>query len=121
LLPGWLGPDAQDRNLLRFVFLDPAARILIPHWQDRAARLLAEFRADFSHGVADPQMQALVEGLRRDSAPFRAIWEAQAVQARGGGLRVTFRGPDGKESHYLQHTFRPAERTDWKLVLLIPD
>src|SRR5690348_2175307 len=48
LFRGWLDGDHQ-RNLLRFVFLDDAARKLIPDWQDRARRLLAELRVDYGH------------------------------------------------------------------------
>src|SRR5215475_7587947 len=43
LFRGWLDGD-HHRNLLRFVFLDPAARRLIPDWELRARRVLAEFR-----------------------------------------------------------------------------
>lgn len=42
LFRGWLG-RASDRNLLRFVFLDPAARELIPNWEERARRLSLSF------------------------------------------------------------------------------
>jgi len=125
LFRGWLDaapPDGnQDRNLLRFVFTDPAARALIPQWKRRAARLLAEFRADFSQGAGDSQVQALVAGLARDSALFREVWQAQGVQARADGLRVTFLMPGGAEAAYRQHTFQPSDRTGHKLVMLIPD
>ena len=118
LFQGWLTPDCE-RNLLLFVFLDPAARKLIPHWDMRARRLLAEFRGDYGHSFADPRARALVERLRRDSALFRAAWDEQSVLEREGGVRH-FQHPDGGALSFLQHTFAPAERPDHKLVILIP-
>ena len=40
LFHGWLD-GANDRNLLRFIFLSPAARRLIADWDERAHRVVA--------------------------------------------------------------------------------
>ena len=118
LFTGWLSEGCQ-RNLLRFVFVEPAARTLIPNWQDRARRLLAEFRADFSRGLNDPRLRETVDGLRRDSALFDAEWNAQSVLGREGGLRI-FTHPTDGELAYTQFSFSPAERPDYKLAMLVP-
>ena len=118
LFEGWLTPGCA-RNLLLFVFLDPAARKLIPQWDLRARRLLAEFRGDYGHSFTDPRAQALVERLRRDSALFRAAWEEQSVLEREGGVRH-FQHPEDGALSFVQHTFTPAERPDHKLVILTP-
>ncbi len=118
LFAGWLSAGCQ-RNLLRFVFVEPAARALIPDWQDRARRLLAEFRADFSRGLNDPRLREMVERLRRDSALFDAEWSAQSVLGREGGLR-TFTHPRRGALSYTQFSFSPVERPDYKLVMLVP-
>lgn len=117
LFEGWLrGPE---RNLVRWVFRDPAARRLIVDWQDRARRLLAEFRADFSRSLSDPQMRRLVETLRAEDATFARFWDEQAVLAREGGLRRFDHAQDGSLA-FEQYTFQPADRPDCKLVLLAP-
>lgn len=118
LFRGWLDGQHQ-RNLLRFVFLDAAARTLIPEWEDRARRLLAEFRADFGHNFRDERVRALVEELRAGSPLFAMAWLAQDVQQREGGLR-TFADRQGGLQHFIQHSFNPADRPDHKLVLLVP-
>jgi transcriptional regulator with XRE-family HTH domain len=118
LFTGWLSADCQ-RNLLRFVFVEPAARTLIPHWQDRARRLLAEFRADYSRGLNDPRLRAMVDGLRLDSALFNREWNAQSVRGREGGLRHFMHPVEGALT-YMQHSFSPADRPDYKLVILVP-
>lgn len=118
LFRGWLDSGHQ-RNLLRFVFLDPAARGLIPDWEERARRLLAEFRIDFAHNLRDSRLHALVADLEAASPLFARAWNEQDVQQRSGGTR-SFVGGDGVLRHYAQHTFNPAERPDCKLVMLMP-
>jgi transcriptional regulator with XRE-family HTH domain len=117
LFTGWLSEGCQ-RNLLRFIFLDPMAKTLISGWEDRARRVLAEFRADYSHNLHDPQMNALLEALSSGSPYFARIWKEQAVLDREGGMRV-FHHPERGTLSFLQHTFRPSDRPDYKLVLLI--
>jgi len=118
LFIGWL--DAKrEPNLLRFLFLEKAARTLIPDWEDRARRALDEFRADYSKSFADPHAQALVDGLCAESPSFARIWGEQGVREREGGVR-SFRHPEDGMLTFRQHTFSPAERPDFKLVVLTP-
>jgi len=117
LFVGWLG--GPERNLIRYLFRHPAARRLIVDWPDRARRVIAELRADFSRSLADPQMRGLIEGLRAEDAEFAALWEEQAVLEREGGLRRFDHPQDGPVA-YEQFTFQPADRPDCKLVLLTP-
>ena len=101
------------------MFLDPAAKVLIPNWKDRARRLLAEFRADYSHTFNDPRVRSLVDELRRDCNLFAESWEAQVVLDREGGIR-TFSHPKDGPLRFVQHSFNPTERPDYKLVILTP-
>lgn len=118
LFCGWLDGGHQ-RNLLRFVFLDPAARRLIPDWEERARRLLAEFRADFGHTFRDAQVTGFIADLKAASPLFARTWDDQDVQHRLGGRRV-FDHPRRGRLTFEQHSFSPAERPDHKLVLLTP-
>jgi len=123
LFSGWLGPSSgmggRQRNLLRFVFDDRSARELIPDWERRAVRVLAEFRADYGRTLNDPRTRALVDRLRRESPLFARAWEAQSVAGREGGLRVFHHPVDGPVG-FEQYTFSPADRPDYKLVTLVP-
>jgi transcriptional regulator with XRE-family HTH domain len=122
LFVGWLDAGCADRNLLRFMFLDPKARQLIQDWEDRARRLLAEFRLDFDRHLDDPEMNALVDDLGRDSPFFRAAWDDHVVTGREGGLR-RFLHPARGLLCYEQVTFNLSSRPEFKLVTLvgIPD
>jgi transcriptional regulator with XRE-family HTH domain len=117
LFTGWLD-GGGERNLLRYLFRAPEARALIVGWAERASRVLAEFRADFSRSLNDPQMRRLVEELRSEPL-FARLWDEQAVLSREGGLRRFDHPKDGPLA-FEQFTFQPADRPDWKLVLLAP-
>ena len=119
LFVGWLD-GASDRNLLRYVFLSPVARKIIPDWQARARRVLAEFRADSSRHLEDAALQALVEDLRARSALFAQCWTEHAVVDRTGGER-TFDHPREGRLSYQQIAFALANRPDFKLVMLVPE
>lgn len=118
LFAGWLGEGLQ-RNLLRYTFTAPSAQALLPDWEQRARRLLAEFRADCAKMLNDAALHNLVQQLSEESKLFAYEWEAQTVLAREGGLRTFVHPVDGPLS-YAQHTFSPAERPDYKLVVLVP-
>ncbi|MFO1075740.1 MAG: transcriptional regulator, partial [Geminicoccaceae bacterium] len=118
LFQGWLDGPGQP-NLLRFVFETRAARSLIPDWEHRARRLLAEFRADYGHSFRDAEVRTLVAALRRDSPFFAQAWDGQDVQHREGGLRA-FTHPEQGALLFEQHSFVPSEAPAYKLVLLRP-
>ena len=115
----WLGARAPDRNLLRFVFLQPAARRFILNWNDRAQRLVAEYRADTAAWRDDPVRKALVQELGDASAEFAAAWKSQQVLSRDGGRR-SLAHPRRGRVEYDQFTLRVAQRPDLKLTVLVP-
>ena len=121
LFVGWLDDANQDceRNLLRYIFCHPAARRLIDDWDSRARRVVAEFRADNSRHMDDPQIGALIDELRSQSEVFTRLWDEQAVLAREGGER-SFDHPRLGVLRYEQMTFEVASRPDLKLIVLSP-
>jgi transcriptional regulator with XRE-family HTH domain len=122
LFVGWLDGtrDAGDRNLLRYIFESPIARKIIPDWQARARRVLAEFRADSSRHLEDAALQTLVEKLRGRSMLFAQCWTEHAVVDRTGGERI-FDHPRKGRLRYEQIAFALANRPDFKLVMLVPE
>ena len=115
LFTGWLDGE-HDRNLMRFIFVSPAASHLISDWDERARRVVAEFRADFSRRLRDPFMQALIEELTARSPTFCRLWQEQEVLGREGGER-RFKNP--KRSFY-QSTLIVSSHPEIKLVCLTP-
>ena len=119
LFVGWLDSDDEDKNLLRYVFVSPQARVLIGDWAGRAHRLVAEFRADFSRRPSDGALLELIEELHQRSPDFARLWREQTVFAREGGLR-SFMLPGLGLQQYEQTTLVPAASKDFKLVCLAP-
>lgn len=111
--------DAEQPNLLRYIFTQPEARSLLPDWADRCNRALAEFRRDYGRVLGDPRVAGVVAWLCSHSEPFRAAWDRQAVLAREGGLRI-FDHPDRGRLAFTQHTLADVERGDFRLVVLQP-
>lgn len=123
---GWLGgfeagADTGDArpNLLRHVFVDPGARRFIDPWQERAERLVAEFRADTGGRSEEPARSALVEELAAASPAFRSAWSSQRVLSREGGLR-RFVHPRRGACSFEQTTWRLATQPQLKLTVLLP-
>jgi transcriptional regulator with XRE-family HTH domain len=117
LFIGWLDEETTERNLLQFVFLNPGAKLLIADWPERARRLVAEFRADYSRRPLDEAMQALIDDLLAGSTLFLEHWQEQAVLNREGGER-RFNHPAHGEQCFLQTTLLVALQPECKLVCL---
>lgn len=117
LFSGWLA--GGEANLLRYVFLDTAARTFIGDWENRARRLLAEFRADTADRADDPAIEALVGELMGASPAFARFWNAHAVLAREGGAR-SFNHPRDGLLRFEQVTLIPAAHAEYKVVMLLP-
>ncbi len=118
LFAGWLDRPGE-RNLLRFIFLDPAARALVCDYEERARRVVAEFRAGVSAHLGDSAVRSLVQDLRRHSRIFARFWDEHGVLGREGGER-TFNHPTDGFLRFMQVTFNLASRPDLKLTILVP-
>lgn len=118
LFDGWPVRDARP-NLLRYIFLDPAARSLVVGWEERASRVVAEFRADAGAHTGEDDVREVIQELLRESPLFAHWWTRHTVIDRRGGVR-DFQHPREGRLSYQQITFRLATRPDCKLVMLLP-
>jgi transcriptional regulator with XRE-family HTH domain len=122
LFVGWLDEppgENSERNLLKFIFLWPGARGLISDWEQRARRVVAEFRAHCAAHLDDPALRRLIDELHRLSPNFAAMWEQHGVLGREGGER-TFDHPEDGFLRFEQVTFELAGHADVKLTMLVP-
>ncbi|MBH2937677.1 helix-turn-helix domain-containing protein [Serratia marcescens] len=118
LFRGWLDV-ANSPNLLHFMFFHPLAKTLVSDWEERARRVVAEFRAETSHHQNTEEMRVFVRNMTHNSADFNHWWKQHDVMAREGGERA-FEHPQQGALRYRQLTFHPAEHAGLKLVMLIP-
>lgn len=117
LFDSWPARDEKP-NLLRYIFLDPAARSLVIDWEERASRVVAEFRADVAAHTGDANVREVIDDLQRASPVFAHWWTRHTVVDRAGGVRDFQHPQDGRLS-FQQITFRLATRPDCKLVMLL--
>jgi hypothetical protein len=108
-----------ERNVLRYMFLDPSVRELIGDWEPRARRLLAHFRVEFGRYIDDPKMLELVDGLSKESDLFRQFWQEQQVQWWDGNEK-SFNHPQHGVLTFFQSAFFAAADPTLKLVILRP-
>ncbi|SNT13543.1 MULTISPECIES: helix-turn-helix transcriptional regulator [unclassified Azospirillum] len=118
LFTGWLD-QPSPHNMLRFLFLDPAARTLVVDWRHRTRRVLAELRADYSRHLEDQALIDLLAELRAGSATFAEGWRDQTVLDREGGER-RFNHPTQGPLTFQQLTFALDAAPDHRLVVLHP-
>jgi transcriptional regulator with XRE-family HTH domain len=64
----------EQRNLLRFMFLDPDARAAYHDWENVARLVLGAFRVQAARAGAAADVEPLVADLSRRSPEFRAMW-----------------------------------------------
>ncbi|QEI04461.1 helix-turn-helix domain-containing protein [Pigmentiphaga aceris] len=121
LFVGWLDAASTPLpNLLRYTFLCPAARHLIAPWEERARRLVAEFRNDCGRHAADPDIRDLVAELSHADPTFARFWQNYDVVPREGGRR-DFLHPTKGPLRFMQTTWQAATQRDLKLVVLVAE
>ena len=117
LFVGWLDRGSAERNLLKYMFLNPRARDLICDWPLRAQRLVAEFRGDCKAVLYDQEINAQIEALRKSSSEFDSLWSAQNVLEREGGERAFLHRRHGKMT-LRQLSLRVTHSPSLKLIIL---
>lgn len=87
LLADFHAMPARERNLTRWILLDPAARELYRDWRTIASEMVAILRLEAGRHPDDPQTTDLVGELAVKSADFNRWWPRQKVLERGGGTK----------------------------------
>lgn len=77
----------EGANLLRAVFLDPAARDFHLDWERVARDAVATLRADVGPDLDDPRLTQLVGELSLKSEEFRRLWARHDVREKGRGSK----------------------------------
>ena len=82
---GSLAPE--QRNVLRFIFLDPRVRAAQYDWESVARHVVGTFRAEAARAGAAAEVQPLVDELSRLSPEFRAMWRENDIRGHGEGVK----------------------------------
>jgi transcriptional regulator with XRE-family HTH domain len=79
LLDDFEAMPAADRNMIRWMFLNPKAREVYPDWAEIAAQLVAVLRLEAGPNGDDRRLAALVRELGSQSAEFAKCWADHRV------------------------------------------
>jgi transcriptional regulator with XRE-family HTH domain len=83
----WGARPQEERNMLLWMFLDPAARTVMVEWEDEAQALLGRFRAAHALHTGDPTFESLAARLRQGSPEARAWWAMHEVAPLSSGSK----------------------------------
>ena len=73
----------EQRNILRFIFLDPKVRAAQDDWDSVARFVVGAFRVDAARAGAAEEVEPLVDELCRLSPEFKAMWQDNDVRSHG--------------------------------------
>jgi transcriptional regulator with XRE-family HTH domain len=110
----------EHRNMLRHLFLDPAAREAHYHWESVARFIVSAFRMDAARAGAAADVEPLVEELSRLSPEFRAMWRDGEVPVIRGEAVKQIRHPVLGNLAFEYSTFAVDGRTDLSLLIYNP-
>ncbi|MBV8860567.1 MAG: helix-turn-helix domain-containing protein [Mycobacterium sp.] len=76
------------QNLSRWRFLDPAAKLVYPDWDDAAALAVRGLRQGSADDPDDPRLLALISELSSASKRFKQLWEHADVGYPKGAIHI---------------------------------
>src|ERR1700722_6629801 len=112
-------PPGQ-RNILRFIFLDPRVRAAQYDWEGVARFVVGAFRVDAARAGAAADVKPLVDELCRASPEFKAMWDDNDVQAAHGEAVKRIRHPIMGEIAFEYSAFAVDGRPDLTMVVYNP-
>jgi transcriptional regulator with XRE-family HTH domain len=110
----------EQRNILRFIFLDPRVRAAQYDWEGVARFVVGAFRVDAARAGAAADVKPLVDELCRASPEFKAMWDDNDVQAAHGEAVKRIRHPIMGEIAFEYSAFAVDGRPDLTMVVYNP-
>ena len=109
----------EQRNVLRFMFLDPRARAAQYDWESVARFVVGAFRIDAARAGAAIEVEPLVQELRRLSPEFEAMWRDNEIRSHGEAVK-RIRHPIFGSIAFEYSAFAVDGRPDLSLVVYNP-
>lgn len=110
----------EQRNIVRFIFLDPRARAAQYDWDSVARFVVGAFRIDASRAGATAEVEPLVDELCRSSPEFAGMWRDNNVQGPHGDGVKRIRHPVLGPLMFEYSAFVIDGRTDLTMVVYNP-
>jgi len=110
----------EQRNIVRYIFLDPRARAAQYDWESVARFVLGTFRVDAARAGAAAEVEPMVEEMCRLSPEFRAMWRENEVRGPHGEFIKRIRHPVLGSFAFEYSAFAVDGRTDLTMVVYNP-
>ena len=110
----------EQRNMLRFVFLDPRARAAHYDWDSVARLVVGAFRLDAARAGAAADVEPLVDELSRLSPEFKTMWRDNDMPVGHGDGVKHVRHPVLGAIGFEFSAFAVDGRTDLSLLVYNP-
>ena len=110
----------EQRNILRYIFLDPRARAAQYDWEGVARFVLGAFRVDAARAGAAAEVEPLVDELCRLSPEFRGMWRDNEVHGAHGEAVKHIRHPVLGPLAFEYSAFTIDGRPDLSMVVYNP-
>jgi transcriptional regulator with XRE-family HTH domain len=104
-----------ERNLVRWMFLSPRARVVYLDWEKHAAQMVAILRAVANGPLADP-LRRLVSELTEASADFARHWADYRLYEHSHGVKRFFNETVGELKVNYETLPLPADRGQTVIV-----
>jgi transcriptional regulator with XRE-family HTH domain len=109
----------KQRNVLRFIFLDPVVRAAQYDWESVARHVVSAFRVDAARAGAAAEVQPLVDELCRLSPEFKALWRDNDLRSHGEAVKH-IRHPKLGPIAFEYSAFAVDGRTDLNMIVYNP-
>jgi transcriptional regulator with XRE-family HTH domain len=110
----------RERNVLRFIFLDPRMRAAHENWEGVARFVVSQFRVDAARAGAAEDVEPLVDELCRLSPEFKAMWRDNEVLSAHGEAVKHIRHPLLGRIAFEYSVFAVDGRPDLSLLIYNP-
>jgi transcriptional regulator with XRE-family HTH domain len=110
----------EQRNILRYFFLDPRARAAQYDWESVARFVLGAFRADAVRAGAAAEVEPLIDELFRLSPEFGAMWRDNNISGHHHEAVKHIRHPALGRLAIEYSAFAVDGRTDLTMVVYNP-
>jgi len=108
-----------ERNVLRFIFLDPRVRAAQADWEGVARLVVGAFRVAAARAGAAAEIKPLVDELCRRSPEFAALWRDNDLRSQAEGVKH-IRHPILGTVALEFSTFAVEGRSDLSMVVYNP-
>ena len=110
----------EDRNILIYTLLDPAARrVFGAGWAKEAKRMVALFRSTHDLWAGDPAFAALLDRLQEGSSEFDAWWNKHEIGVVAGGRKMLHHPTKGALA-FEHASFQANDDPALRLVIYTP-